>query len=148
MWPWFRGECDPSFCVGGAIVSEPRESFSRAFRRSISHFKQLQGFASPSRIIFTCFSTFQQPFQATSRIFLHRRESSLCVFLRPNSHFKQLQGFSSATFNAPYAPKSPLKVPQSPLNVPLSPGFTLKGWVTYWILLNRGTMHHMPPSPP
>ena len=69
MWHWFRGECDPSFCVGGAIVSEPRESFSRVFLRSNSHFKQRQGISSPSRVIFTCFSTFQQPFQATSRIF-------------------------------------------------------------------------------
>ena len=130
---------------------QARESFSGVFLRSKSHFKQRQGISSPSRVIFTCFSTFQQPFQATAKIcftlknhfhvlfyvptaisshfkdFLHRRESSLCVFLRPNSHFKQLQGFSSATFNAPYAPKSPLKVPQSPLNAPLSPGFILKG---------------------
>ena len=170
MWPWFRGECDPSFCVGGAIVSEPRESFSRVFLRSNSHVKQRQGISSPSRVIFTCFSTFQQPFQATSRIFftleshfhvffyvptaisshfkdfLHRRESSLSVFLRPNSHFKQLPGFSSATFNAPYAPKSPLKVPQSPLNAPLSPGFTLKGWVTYWIERHCTICPQVPPK--
>ena len=55
--------------MGGAIVSEPRESFSRVFLRSNSHFKQRQGISSPSRVIFTCFSTFQQPFQATSRGF-------------------------------------------------------------------------------
>ena len=148
----------------------PRESFSRVFLRSKSHFKQRQGISSPSRVIFTCFSTFQQPFQATARIcfalknhfhvffyvptaisshfkdFLHRRESSLCVFLRPNSHFKQLQGFSSATFNAPYAPNSPLKVPQSPLNAPLSPGFTLKGWVTYWIERQCTICPQVPPK--
>ena len=186
MWPWFRGECDPSFCVGGAIVSEPRESFSRVFLRSNSHFKQRQGISSPSRVIFTCFSMFQQPFQATSRIFftleshfhvffyvaiffaleshfhvfsyapratssngkefLHLRESSSRAFRRSNSHFKQLQGFASATFNAPYAPKSPLKVPQSPLNAPLSPGFTLKGSVTYWIERQCTICPQVPPK--
>ena len=50
MWPSFRGECDPCFCVAGAIVSEPqkdflhpRESYSRVMRRSNSHFNQLPG---------------------------------------------------------------------------------------------------------
>ena len=50
MWPSFRGECDLRFCVAGAIVSEPqkdffhpRESYSRAMRRSSSHFNQLPG---------------------------------------------------------------------------------------------------------
>ena len=50
MWPSFRGECDPCFCVAGAIVSEPqkdffhpRESYSRVMRRSSSHFNQLPG---------------------------------------------------------------------------------------------------------
>ena len=28
MWPSFRGECDPCFCVAGAIVSEPQKDFS------------------------------------------------------------------------------------------------------------------------
>ena len=50
MWHSFRGECDPCFCVAGAIVSEPqknflhpRESYSRVMRRSNSHFNQLPG---------------------------------------------------------------------------------------------------------
>ena len=50
MWPSFRGECDPCFCVAGAIVSEPqkdffhpREWYSRVFLRSNSHFNQLPG---------------------------------------------------------------------------------------------------------
>ena len=50
MWPSFRGECDPCFCVAGAMVSEPqkdffhpRESYSRVMRRSNSHFNQLPG---------------------------------------------------------------------------------------------------------
>ena len=50
MWPSFRGECDPCFCVARAIVSEPqkdffhpRESYSRVMRRSNSDLNQLPG---------------------------------------------------------------------------------------------------------
>ena len=101
-----------------------------------------------SRVIFTCFSTlqFSSPSSSNGKEFLHLRESSSRAFRRSNSHFKQLQGFSSATFNAPYAPKSPLKVPQSPLNAPLPPGFTLKGWVTYWIERQCTICPQVPPK--
>ena len=193
MWPWFRGECDPSFCVGGAIVSEPRESFSRGFLRSNSHFKQRQGISSPSRVIFTCFSTFQEPLQATTRNFftfeshlhvlfdvptaissnckdlLHPQESFSRVFLRSNSHFKPLQGFSSpsrvifmcfSTSQQPFqatsriffshlqctiCPQVPPKGSPVPPKCPLVPKFYPKRLSN---ILNRETMHHMPPSPP
>ena len=61
-----------------------RESSSRVFLRSNSHFKPLQGFSSPSRVIFS-----------TLQLFLHPRESFSRVFLRSKSHFKQRQGISS-----------------------------------------------------
>ena len=78
--------------MGGAIVSEPRESFSRGFLRSNSHFKQWQGISSPSRVIFTCFSAFQQPFQATSRIFFTLESHFhvffyVAIFFTLESHF-------------------------------------------------------------
>ena len=80
----------------------PQESFSRVFLRSNSHFKPLQGFSSPSRVIFMCFSTSQQPFQATSRIFFSHLQCTICPQVPP-------KGF-------PVPPKCPFV-----------PGFTLKG---------------------
>ena len=87
MWPSFRGECDPSFCVAGAIVSEPQKDFfhprewhSRVFLRSNSHFNQLPGryacYGVPLLYVVTSISsnfqdaldvTFQETFQSTSR---------------------------------------------------------------------------------
>ena len=98
----------------------PRESFSRVFLRSKSHFKQRQGISSPSRVIFTCFSTFQQPFQATARICFSHLQCTIC-------------------------PQVPPKGSPVPPKCPLVPRFYPKRLSN---ILNRETMHHMPPSPP
>ena len=100
----------------------------------------------------------QLPFQATARICFSHLQCTICPQVPPKGspvppkcplvprfYPKRLSNILNRETMAPYAPKSPLKVPQSPLNVPLSPGFTLKGWVTYWI---ERQWHHMPPSPP
>ena len=87
MWPSFRGECDPCFCVAGAIVSEPQKDFFSTLESDIHVF-----FYVPTAIsinfqdtmhatVFHCYVvtsissnfqdaldvTFQETFQSTSR---------------------------------------------------------------------------------
>ena len=100
--------------------ASPSRIISRVFLSSNSHFKPLQGFSSPSRVIFMCFSTSQQPFQATSRIFFSHLQCTIC-------------------------PQVPPKGSPVPPKCPLVPRFYPKRLSNIW---NRETMHHMPPSPP
>ena len=105
------------FYVPTAILSNGkeflhlRESSSRVFLRSNSHFKPLQGFSSPSRVIFTCFSTlqfsspsrviftcfstFHQPFQATARICFTLKNHFHVFFYVPTAISSHCKDFSS-----------------------------------------------------
>ena len=86
MWPSFRGECDPCFCVAGAIVSEPqkdffhpREWYSRVFHVPTAISTNFQD--TMHAMVFHCYVvtsissnfqdaldvTFQETFQSTSR---------------------------------------------------------------------------------
>ena len=116
-----------------STFQQPFQATSRIFFTLESHFhvffyvaifftlfKQRQGISSPSRVIFTCFSTFQQPFQATSRIFFSHLQCTIC-------------------------PQVPPKGSSVPPKCPLVPRFYPKRLSNIW---NRETMHHMPPSPP
>ena len=101
MWPSFRGECDPCFCVAGAIVSEPQKDF---FHPIESHIHVLCDVPTAISInfqdtmdamVYHCYvvtsissnfedtldATFQQPFQSTS---------ITLWMLRCNIHFEQL----------------------------------------------------------
>ena len=146
-----------------------RESSSRVFLRSNSHFKPLQGFSSPSRVIFTCFSTlrfsspsrviftcfstFQEPLQATARNFftfeshLHvlfdvpTAISSNCKdLLHPQESFSRVFLRSNSHFNL----QCTICPQVPPKGSPVPPKCPL----VPRFYPKRLSMHHMPPSPP
>ena len=116
MWPSFRGECDPCFCVAGSIVSEPqkdffhpRESYSRVMRRSNSHFNQLPGHYGCYGVpLLRCNIHFEQLRRcfgcyvptATSINCQHAMDATWCYVVTPIS--SNLEDTLDATFQQPF----------------------------------------------